>query len=39
LHNADTLMSENTDVSAAAEFCDIQDWAKDNSMIINFGKS
>jgi len=30
---------ENTDVSVATEFCHTQDWAKDNSMIINIAKS
>ena len=32
-------MPENTDVSVSTEFCDIQDWAKDNSMIIKLAKS
>jgi len=33
------LVPEKTDVSVATEFCHIQDWAKDNSMIINLAKS
>ena len=33
------LVPENSDVSVATEFSYIQDWANDNSMIINLAKS
>ena len=32
------LVPENSDVSVATEFSYIQDWANDNSMIINLAK-
>ena len=33
------LVPQKTVVSVETEFCHIQDWAKDNSMIINLAKS
>jgi len=33
------LVPENSDVNVATEFSYIQDWANDNSMIINLAKS
>jgi len=33
------LVPENSDISVAAEFTNVQDWAKHNSMVIHFSKT
>jgi len=32
-------LPENSDISVAAEFTDVQDWAKHNGMVINLSKT
>jgi len=33
------LVPENSDISVAAEFTKVQDWAKHNIMVINLSKT